>query len=492
MFHTTWLYLGMAMLAIGQEPIRVSTRLIETNVVVRDSHGPVDGLTVDAFKLLDDGKEQKISVFRVSKSAGGEVAKTPLPPGIFSNRGAAGARQMHYRVLLIDTLNTQYEDQQYVKKTMLKMAGDMKVHDPIAIYTLGEKFQVLQDFTTDADKLKKAMESFEPVNGIKMFMSNTPNVIGGSMARARNLSVLDRTEETLDVFNQLARYLERVPGRKSIVWVSNAFPAAYFRGREDPLQALKAADVAIYPVHARGLAYSALSNPRAVSGGPRSGPGSTSLSGELDTITWVAGQTGGKAFYNQSDLDEAVRQALDDGEVTYTLGFYAQLDKPDDKFHTLKVHVDRPGVEVRSRAEYLDGKATAPDVDPATLVKRVAEAPEDAGDIGLVAAVARTGANFQIAVQVDFKDLRLDTENGRWKGSAEVTFLSQSADGKVLAMTSKSLNFDMSEEAYRARLQEGFALEQMIPVREGTARIRVVMIDRSGAAGVVSIAPLPK
>ena len=46
------------------EPIRVTTRLVEVNVVARDKNGPVAGLTQGDFILRDRGRVQKIAIFR--------------------------------------------------------------------------------------------------------------------------------------------------------------------------------------------------------------------------------------------------------------------------------------------------------------------------------------------------------------------------------------------------------------------------------------------
>jgi hypothetical protein len=73
---------ALTTVAVAQQseaPIKVTTRLIETNVIVRDHHGPVGDLTEKDFKLFDSGKEQKIAVFRVSK-VDTTVSTTPTPP----------------------------------------------------------------------------------------------------------------------------------------------------------------------------------------------------------------------------------------------------------------------------------------------------------------------------------------------------------------------------------------------------------------------------
>jgi VWFA-related protein len=388
--------------------------------------------------------------------------------------------------LLIDTMNTDLSDQVFVKKQILLMLKTSEISDPTALYVLGQKSRELQAFTTDRGLLSKAMEAFQPEQSAKLRMATTPTpttVSGGKLGdptiamtrqsfdQIRAFANRDRALATMDAFEDLGKYLTRVPGRKSIIWVSNAFPFMSLRSEADRVRVLDRADVTIYAVDARGLT------------GPFGPPS------YQDTVNWVAAETGGRAFYNRNDLDAAIREAIMDGEVTYTLGFYSHRDKPDGNFHALKVEVDRPGLDVRHRAGYFDVDTKPSQVDSSVLLRRAANAPEDVSGIGLIAAIARMGKHFQVAAQVDFKDLRLDSEDGKWNGSAELAFASQTADGRTLDLVSKKLTFDMTNEVYQARQREGFVLEQMIPVRDGTAKIRVVIVDRSGAAGSVSITP---
>ena len=93
-------------------------------------------------------------------------------------------------------------------------------------------------------------------------------------------------------------------------------------------------------------------------------------------------------------------------------------------------------------------------------------------------------------MKVDFADLVLDAEGGKRKGSANLAFVSQSADGKTLEMATKTMRFDMTNEAYQVRRKKGVTVEQAIRARKETARIRVVVIDRNGAAGAVTIPAL--
>src|SRR5260370_36549438 len=65
----------------------------------------------------------------------------------------------------------------------------------------------------------------------------------------------------------------------------------------------------------------------------------------------VAGETGGKFFINQNELDHSVALSVADGASYYLLA-YTPGGKPDGKFHKIEVKVNRPGETVRARRGY--------------------------------------------------------------------------------------------------------------------------------------------
>jgi hypothetical protein len=100
------------------------------------------------------------------------------------------------------------------------------------------------------------------------------------------------------------------------------------------------ANVALYAVDARPLPYSTETN--------------------IATMKRFADATGGKAYYHRNDIDQAILEAMEDSQVSYTLGFYLADDEQDGKFHPLKVSVDRRAVELRYRRGYYSGTDPEP------------------------------------------------------------------------------------------------------------------------------------
>jgi VWFA-related protein len=169
----------------------------------------------------------------------------------------------------------------------------------------------------------------------------------------------------------LSAHVAGIPGRKNLVWLTSNLALS----AESVARALTSSDIAIYPVDARGLLPIAISNSDIDSSGaameapprgtPPSRPGNLSSGGSWDPMTVsntmqvLAEQTGGRASANSNDLETAIKSAIDDGAVTYTLGFYLDADSLDGKFHELKVHVKQHGLEVRTQRGYFALKAAA-------------------------------------------------------------------------------------------------------------------------------------
>jgi hypothetical protein len=188
----------------------------------------------------------------------------------------------------------------------------------------------------------------------------------------------------------------------------------------------------------------------------------------------VAESTGGLGFFDTNDLRGSIEKAIEDTAVTYTLGFYPSETALDGTMHPLKVKVARKGVEVRYRDGYY---ALAAERDPPTL-EELRMDPLDATAIGLT-AVARTttGKPEQPAIEVGvtLRDLRLDHEADRWRGSFDLELYLEGQRKTSL----RTITLDLSEEEFKS------AYTISTPLPSGAAgQLRIVVRDRTtGAAG---------
>jgi VWFA-related protein len=144
------------------------------------------------------------------------------------------------------------------------------------------------------------------------------------------------------------------------------------------------ANASFYPVDPRGLA--AFDTPMMRTDVPGPPPAMVApnvdramLAGRLTSLRTLAEATDGLAIVDSNDLAGGFRRVVADLSSYYLLGYYS-TGKLDGRFHSISVHVKRPGVQVRARRGYLAatpeavtaaaaraGAAAAPAVDAETL-----------------------------------------------------------------------------------------------------------------------------
>src|SRR5258706_8293910 len=378
----------------NQPTIRVTTRLVQVNVVVHDKKGePLSDLKRDDFTILDKGKQQKVAVFAVDSIDAPRKAWPKLPPNIFSNRIQRADTPTSTTVILFDGLNTRFQDQAYARKQIVKFLSEIQPHDRVALYLLGSDLRILHDFTNNPDHLAQALwkyrgrisgelDAADPAprdstgnDDLDQFLANSDQVIS-------DYYNVNKAQFTLDAMEAIAHHLASLPGRKNLVWVSGGFPFTLGLEPEDfsmnnpsrehrtfseetarVARAMNDANIAIYPVDARGLiGIPSMSASIASQGLRRAAQPPKSLTPpNLDTMQILAERTGGRAFYNTNDLAGAVRNAVNDARVTYTLGFYPDGDEWDGKFHDIKVKDGRSGMDGRYRNGFVAFKAHTPD-----------------------------------------------------------------------------------------------------------------------------------
>ena len=129
---------------------RAETRLVLLDVVVTNGKAePVTGLDKQDFQVTEDGKQQNVSVFEEHK--GEAVTQTqipPMPPNVFTNYPLSKIPDS-VNVLLLDWLNTQPQDQAYVRAQTIKYLKSITPGTSLAVFTLGSRLHMVQGFTTD-------------------------------------------------------------------------------------------------------------------------------------------------------------------------------------------------------------------------------------------------------------------------------------------------------------------------------------------------------
>lgn len=323
-----------------------------------------------------------------------------------------------------------------------------------------------------------------------------------------------RTEITFQALNELARAVGGLPGRKNVIWVTGDLPftlnpenrtvtqaelqenlpsqnrrvwehtagnyAATARGSfaeqiRDTDARLSAAQIAIYPVDARGLSIDLNQDAQ-------------------DVMREMARDTGGRAYVNQNEIGFGVERALEDASSTYTLGYYPENKKWDGKYRSIKVKLDRPGTDLQYRRGYFA-------VDPAQVkgyaanneVAAALTGPVPATEIAFSARVV-PAADAKGKVGVDFlvDASTISTEDAGEGKKVNVVFYltSFSGNGKMVSSHSEKVDRTFDAKTYQQVMQHGILLHMDLAPPAGATQLRLAVQDgRTGLVGSLN-APL--
>lgn len=508
------------------------THLVEVNVVVQDKKGnPVTDLTKEDFELVDQGKPQAISVFSMESTHILPASTSPPVPNVYSNRfDQQSGLPTSITVILIDALNTHIIDMNYARAQLTKYLKQIQPQDRVALYGLTDRLKVLHEFTNDATSLIAALNRAPGVETPQMSASDPdPSNTGdddldGFLDTANqqlsDFMTVNRATTTAKALEAIADHISRLPGRKNLIWISGGFPLDFGMDEMDinstqdarsfnedierAARALNDANVAIYPVDARGLigmpsAMSASSRgPAFKNGRPTALPSISPNLKIFDTMNILAERTGGRAYYNSNDIQGAIRRAIDDSRVTYVLGFYPDHGQWNGKFHEIKVKLKRPDTNIRYRRGYyaLADEAPADEQKRSALLRDALSVPLDSSSLGLTVdtkPVDVPGAEtLKITSTVEARDIVFNPQGNLLAGAVDLYFIQMGDKNKVIAGEKREITATIPQEEYQRIIQSGLSLPTDIRISPGARFLRVFARDAgSGSTGSVTI-PLLK
>jgi VWFA-related protein len=478
--------------------LRVTSRLVQVNVIVQDKDGvPVSDLTKDDFTLFDKGQPQQIALFsRPTRSVSAISLERTDAPNLFSNRvQGPSERANSVTVILMDSVNTKFHDLAYVRARVIAFARTLTPQDQVALYLLTpSKLYVLHDFTSDPEVLVRSMAGdsadADPATKrankliIDAFAESNYFYKGGRMGVVENTS---------QAMKQIAKNVANIPGRKSLVWISGGFPL--YIGERDEIGArsqrynysplvsatakmLANADLAVYPVDARGL------------WAPPGGRGY--ILPNFDSMLAIAEGTGGHAYYNTNDISGAIRKAIDDSVSSYVLAYYPTNNNWDYSFRSINVKLARKGLQLRYRTGYYAIPDSNDSAMPEQLISNAVRSPIQIMDLGLEvragANVTPSGRELTVNVHVDPGQMRFEKSGSRWADSLDVVWAGMSADGRVIERDGTRVAAQPEQSAFDEIQQTGFSFSQHFQLTNDSVEVRLVVRDHgTGAIGSVNI-----
>jgi VWFA-related protein len=498
------------------------SRLVELDVVVRDKSGsPVLDLRQQDFEILDEGKEQNIRVFKpvsAIRQPAVPMTRKPLGNNVFSNRTESWPGLNGVVVILVDQLNTRWEDQAQARRNIIRFLRQISPGDRVGIYTMTDTgFHVLHDYTDDSIALAKTLASWEDrseSNRAPQGMPGDPDLsreltqwLRGTDRAYRSYQIAGfppdfneaggTTKASLKVLEAVAEHLGGVAGRKNLIWISAGFPQvseggeSYSQETAAAMKAITSANVAIYPVDARGLEPGYAS---ADTRSPRSRaalmdvarPRTSGLYKTVQLMWDIADRTGGRAFTSTNDIMAAIREAFEDSQHTYTLGFYPDDVPLDNRFHTLTVKAPgRKDATVLHRKGYMPSRGSG---DLSHLLREAMWSPLDATGIAISAQLTRNAEDCQVSVTIGPEGLALESQGDRWIGRLSVVLAQRNQRGNQIEYLDEELGLELRQNTYQAVLGRGLPYERSISLNPEATSLRIIVRDlSSGALGGVTI-----
>ena len=363
-----------------------TANVVVVNVTVTSRDGKsIGNLAKSDFLLYEDGKLQTLQSCELQKLDNrllepvAEVKKlqtreAPKPAAAAPEAPAQKTEDMRDRrliVMLFDFSSMEPPEQIRSVDSAIRFLGtQMTASDMVSIMTFGTDLKTVQDFTADRDLLISTMRAFHigassELSSMADTGANSEDQSGQFVADDTEFNIFN-SDRKLAALEDAARRLARYPEKKALVYISSGLEKTGV-DNQSQLQATVntaiRANVAFYPIDARGLVASApggdASQAGAVGSQLYSGAGQRSLSdsfhNQQETLDTLAADTGGKALLDSNDLTVGIKQVQNDISSYYMLTYASTNTAEDGRYRRIQVKLAPKVTGLRAKLDYREG-----------------------------------------------------------------------------------------------------------------------------------------
>lgn len=535
--------------------VRIETELVQIDVVVEDEKGQlVRNLKREDFQLTEDGKVQSLSYFSVGTSSRparwlkGDRTAVPASGGTATESVIDTGR---YLVLAIDDLHLSPGSLLTAKQALQRFIDQqISTSDQTSLITTSGTLGLYQQFTNERDLLRRAVSRLSVRERVvtsssdipritpyqaEMIDSNDPDSLelavqetmaalrvdrrmatGMAQGRARQIVAENNsvTMATLSTLENVIRGLRNLPGRKVMVLVSDGFLLGGLReGRHYDVRRITdvatRAGVVIYSLDARGLVALPgeldASQPGAgglIMPGVRSRLANGGIEAQRDGIYALAADTGGKAIFNNNDINLGLQKVLDDTEVYYLLAFEPTTSYRDGRYRKLEVKLPGyPKYKVRTRKGYFspDDKQLAKiEREQAKLLEMARNSPKEAVKlrdqqlrtglsaltpvrdiaIGMTAGYLDTrdeGTSIDLSAHIDISGIELRNEGERHRAQLELVSIIFDENGRTVDNRSEKMELNLRNESLAEARRNGLGYRRLLKLKPGFYQARLLL-----------------
>lgn len=527
--------------------VKITTNLVQVDAVISDEKGnPVTDLKPEEIEIFEDGRKQKVtnlSYTSLPRSENERAPKGEVEKDLPSPTRLKREDVRRTIAIIVDDLGLSFESIAYTRRALRQFVDEqMQPGDLVAIIRTSGGIGALQQFTADKRQLHAAIDRIKWYSrgraGIGVFqpiresapsddkqaplrnpnstrnpeIDNHPNdetdwVPGEDAAKFRDdiLSV-----GTLGALSYVVQGLTELPGRKSVLLISDGFslydPKDPGRARRllDAVRRLtdqaNRASVVISTMDARGLQPLGLTAEDNLTGVKGNQIGKLIAQRHYDFaslqegLNLLAQETGGIAILNNNDLNGGIRRILQDQNGYYLIGY-----RPDEstfdlrngrrQFHKLSLKVLRPGkFKVRMRPGFFGVPDEVAKKAPVTNTQQMANALiSPFGETGvqvqltsLFFANTDEGPSMRSLLYINGSDLTFtEGPDHQFKTVVDILALTFGDNGIVLdAPVNRTFTIQLSAELHRRALRDGLVYYLSVPIKKpGAYQLRIALRD---------------
>ncbi len=502
--------------------VRINTQLVQIDAVVIDKKGAhVDTLAASDFELLVDGKPQSLSHFALirlpvnkramSPEAKGALKDAVTPPPTMPGRLLSAREVKRTIAFVVDDLGLSFQSMFYAREAVKKFVTEqMQEGDLVGIIRTGRGLGALQQFTSDRRVLYAAVDrlTYNPQSrdmmakfGVDARVTSTEDEAQQQTNDFDNFNDTTSSTGTLGALNFVVRGLQELPGRKMVIFVSDGFNMFGTSGDDTQVVAemkqladqANRASVVLYSLDAKGLQTlmpKAGDNLKDTADDQLAQQVMDASIQNLDSqagMVFLAQETGGFAMLNNNDLDFGVRKVLEDSETYYLLGFDPEDEQFNGRYHSIKVRVKTPGLQVRTRGGFYgvtEAEAAPRTRTPTQQMLATLYSPFGARDVQVQMTSFFVNSNAQgsyVRSFFYFDCSKLTFKEGADKNKTltlELATFAMNEEGQSVDQYASRLTFDFDETQYREALAKGLVRTADIPIKKpGAYQFHAVLRD---------------
>jgi VWFA-related protein len=564
-------FVSLAAVSLAQKPpapdnghivIHSNVQEVVLDVVVRHKNQSlVPNLKASDFTVTENGVPQTIRSFRfvggqetkaaapISQPAGAAQCTTATPP--------VGTREPNFISVVFDQMGAESRQNALEAATDF-LDQEFQDNTRAAIFQLNLRVNVIHGFTNDHAALISAVrlalngtatelaaasanvlnETDYTLTGSESGVSLNPGIdlthasdfstsaastnplsesqaqLAALITNQRGMVDLISGMRTWDSLLQIIRYESVLPGRKTILYLSDGLLEP--PGRPDivreVISAANRGNVTFYCIDVRGMtlttsngggvglmesAAATSRTQRTMSSSPSAAMDQAQQFDVMDqdavaniqlNMSELAKGTGGFAVFNTSDFKKNMERIMEEVRTHYEITYVPKSALFDGKFRKIKVTVDQPHLTVHTREGYfalpeLNGQALQPFETSALHI--LDGAPRQ--DFPFRAAALRfepvgDGYHFEMSFDVPIASLTTGVDRNTHKARMHADFLAllRDASGQVVAKVSREIDREVPA-AELAQFRRGDAILTMpFQAAAGSYTIEAVAVDPEG------------